>query len=288
VRTNFEDDLVSSGRLAAFARSMKKDERDALGWILFAYRDTQNAKFSSGRREHLKRILSVRFAEHADRVIDAMIDSLLADLRRDRVSIRGNANQIGRLDLLRQKKAKAGVARASSATRGKDGTFRPAHGQHPPAQSSAPAPAPAPAPKKEREESEEAPAFVRNEDIEVLSLEKYYLEKRGHVGLLTRLPPKEKQALETLRGLTTDPRKVIDHFLKDKNDYYAKRKWPLTVLVDNIGQHLEEPTAAENPAVAARRALGEEQRKQREENERNIPIDPDAESKLKKILSGLI
>ncbi len=152
--------------------------------------------------------------------------------------------------------------------------------------------------REEREEirtSEEAPAFVKQPDPDVLSLEKFYLEKRGGSGLLSRLPPKEKQALEVLVGLTTDPRKVIEHYLADNSDYYVRRKWPISVLVDNIGQHLgtgekTSPRAANDvfdPSVSRReafKAMSEDNKLRQQQNQLEA-TDPElAASKLREIM----
>lgn len=78
---------------------------------------------------------------------------------------------------------------------------------------------------------------------------------------------------------------ALGRFLSDLRPFYQDTKWALKFLLRDLNEHLSPKSAntnAENPIVAARRALGEDARKQREENER-IPIDPDAVEKLKKL-----
>ncbi len=154
MRTNIEDDVIASGRLGAFARAAQllqsalpdtvKEELMAMGALTFAWRDSQMRRFTTGARERLRIILSVRFGVVTDQVIDALLVADLADLRKDKIRIKGNREHVTRLKLLRSKSSNGGKIRARSATRGKDGTFNPAQHQVSPAVSSAPAPAPAP------------------------------------------------------------------------------------------------------------------------------------------------
>jgi hypothetical protein len=160
MRTNIEDDIISSGRLGAFSRAAKllhsalpeavKEELIAMGALVFTYRDSQVKRFTTGARGRLQSILTVRFGSVADQVIDAMLSSQLATERNAKISVKGNRAHVSRLKSLRAKSSNGGKIRAGSATRGKGGVFVPgksqAEHQAAPAVSSDPAPAPAPAP----------------------------------------------------------------------------------------------------------------------------------------------
>lgn len=102
-----------------------------------------------------------------------------------------------------------------------------------------PSPSPSPSPFIERESGEDQLEVFKRPiiDARALELEKFYLDKRGG-GILQRLPPKERAALQELVDTTTDPKAVIENFLGDKREYYEKRKWPLRVLLENIQEHL--------------------------------------------------
>lgn len=268
VRTSVQDEVIYSGRLSAFARALGKEDLDALGWLVFAWHDTQNAHFISGKRPALKRLLSVRFGAEADRVIDALLDSLLADIRREKIEIRGNRAHVNKLVLLRQIKVNGGKKRASNASRRKDGTFHPADDQQTTSSQPAETSYITTSPSTTTSKSEEcAPAFDPYEprtNPAALEFEKYYLSKKPG-SLLTALPPKERIARDELLRLTGNPQaahKVLDHYLADNREFYRKVGHRLQTLVDNIGEHdgasvaapkIKTPADAINAGIAERR-----------------------------------
>ena len=148
MRTNIEDDVITSGRLGAFMRAARlldsslsplvKDELMAMGALVFTYRDSQVKRFTTGERDRLRSILAVRLGDVADQVIDALLAADLARPRGKKISVKGNTKQVTRLKTFRSNSSKGGKKRADSATRGKDGTFAPGKDQVPPADSSLP------------------------------------------------------------------------------------------------------------------------------------------------------
>lgn len=148
MRTNIEDDVITSGRLGAFMRAAKlldstlpaavKDELMAMGALVFTYRDSQVKRFTTGERARLRSILAVRLGDAADQVIDALISADLARPKGNKISVKGNPKQVTRLRSFRSNASKGGKIRAEIATRQEDGTFGPSKHQQPPAESSAP------------------------------------------------------------------------------------------------------------------------------------------------------
>lgn len=148
MRTNIEDDVITSGRLGAFTRAARlldsslsplvKDELMAMGALVFTYRDSQVKRFTTGERDRLRSILAVRLGDVADQVIDALIAADLARPRGKKISVKGNPKQVSRLKSFRSNASKAGKIRAETGSRQEDGTFAPGKLQPPPADSSPP------------------------------------------------------------------------------------------------------------------------------------------------------
>lgn len=113
-----------------------------------------------------------------------------------------------------------------------------------------------------------------------LSLEKFYLERRGM--LARRLPPKERAALDEICHIANDPKAAIEHYLADGREYYTKRKWPLSVLLENIGEHTSTNTAPppkKHPIV--------QQNEDRAAAYAEMPRDPEAAKRLREIMEKI-
>jgi uncharacterized protein involved in tolerance to divalent cations len=130
VRTSVEDEVIHSGQLSAFSRHLGLDDYAGLGRLTFVWKDTQRSNFHVGDRSRLKQLLAVRFGRaHADQIIDALIDSMLAEIKEEKITICGNKKHIDRVRDLKAKSSKGGQKRAKNVSRRKDGTFHPAQVQ---------------------------------------------------------------------------------------------------------------------------------------------------------------
>ncbi len=110
MRVNIEDDLRTSGRLSKLARTMKWSEREALGALVMIYRATQAERIITTPIERLLTVVGVAFDndEQCERFVRAMIKARLAEETADGVTIKGNQQQIERLDGWLQQKRDAG------------------------------------------------------------------------------------------------------------------------------------------------------------------------------------
>lgn len=240
MRVNIEDDLDTSGRLAKFCKRMKWDHDRGLGRLVRFYRATQDAELATASRAEILVATLPRSEDvaEANRVIDAMIYSQLADITDEgKIRIRGNLAHVERIKQIRENAAKGGKAKAAKALANAKQTDSEclaisallAPNSYIPA-------APDLLPNGREGNADSDPRA----NPAALALEKFYLGNRKG-SLLTRLPPAERIAIdELLRAVGNDieaAKKILQHYLADARDYYDKRKWPISLLVDNIGEH---------------------------------------------------
>ena len=99
MRTAYEDDLRSSGRLSKVARYMGWRDREALGALMFFYRHTQDAELIDGTREQILTLIVVEHDsdDEAWRFIDAMEKARLLTKTGDTYHIHGNSKHVERV-----------------------------------------------------------------------------------------------------------------------------------------------------------------------------------------------
>lgn len=114
MRVNVEDDLWTSGRLSKLARTMKWDERQALGALVMFWRATQQAEIISAPRDRLitECVLYFDSDEQAGGFVDAMTAAKLIERDGELLRVRGNAPHVERVQKLRATASAAGTASA--------------------------------------------------------------------------------------------------------------------------------------------------------------------------------
>lgn len=247
MRVNIENDLEDSGRLAKFCRLMKWGLDRGMGRMVRVYRDTQHAEIVAATREEIVAATVVRAndATEASRVIDAMIGAQLADLLPDgQIFIRGNEKHVCRLARLRQSSLAGGLARGKQMA-----ATRLPITSHTAALLTPYSYTPA-APDLSPNGREGNAGTDLRANPAALALEAFYLGRRKG-SLLTRLPPSERVAIDELLCLTGNPQAVLENYLGDEREYYKKRKWPLSLLVQNIGEHDGSSEASQRKRTTA-------------------------------------
>lgn len=257
MRVNVEDDLDKSGRLERFAREMRWSNDRALGRLVRVWGATQDAEIITASREEIVRVTLVRAKdrEEAERVVDALIASHLADENNGLITIHGNEKHVTRLVSMR-KTASAGGSSRAAGKRLANGCFAPAENQ--PSSKRAPAPSSAPGsllliPPAAPSDLIQPGVCDAASDLRApaasLALEKFYLEglaKKPNGSLRTRLTPNERVELNQIAGGVSEPRAVVAKFLADEREHYQARKWALSCLVRDLSQHASGETQAES------------------------------------------
>lgn len=111
---------MKTGRLPKLARILRCGIPEALGLLSLAYNRTQRVEMAEVTRGQFYDAMAIFIDERAesDRLLEAMIRAELADdVGGENVEIRGNAEQIGRLKLYRDKAKAAGIASGKKRTR---------------------------------------------------------------------------------------------------------------------------------------------------------------------------
>jgi hypothetical protein len=121
MRTNYEDDLVKTGRLYKLARATGWHHHHALGALLDCYKRTQAAGIVVAAEDEI--VACIVFdhdtEDDARRLVRGMLTAKLASPSGDGIHIHGNEKHVERLKTYHSNASKGGLATAAKHARGK-------------------------------------------------------------------------------------------------------------------------------------------------------------------------
>ena len=253
-RTNIEDDLESSGRLAKFARTMGWDHDKAAGRLMFVYKDTQRKGLAVCSREEFVEATAARAdSDHeADAVFSAMVAArLVAILPDDTFEIKGSQTQIARLGTFNGGRSAGGQERARTGQRDGGGRFVPANVQHSPADEiagasipaspAAPSPSPSPSPSPKKKEGKEAHAPIETGERKADAFtahvfNEHWKAAKIRIGVKSPAPlgNGDGKHVRTVMVGCREWQGLVDWYVGCGDKYAAEHGYPLSLLANQL------------------------------------------------------